>query len=272
MPTSNPLKWHGGKSYLAPKIAALRPKGYTRYIEPYFGGGSVLLELPFEGVSEFVNDVDYELTNFWSVIREPILFEKFKRDIEARPFSEIEFEKSHKAIRLNEWGQDVGEAVWFFIRNRQSRQGLMKSFATPTRRTRRGMNENVSAWLTAVDGLPEVHRRLKRVEIRNQDAIDFITELDDKDAFGYLDPPYYHKTRVAKSAYKHEMSDADHEKLLATLANVDMKFILSGYRSELYDAYAHDYRWRRVDIEIDNKASGALSKETKTECLWMNYE
>ena len=43
-----PLKWWGGKHYLAPKIIALMPP-HLHYVEPYAGGLAVLLEKdPFD--------------------------------------------------------------------------------------------------------------------------------------------------------------------------------------------------------------------------------
>lgn len=66
---NTPLKTHGGKYYLATKIVALIPK-HTRYLEPYAGGLSVLLAKPYEGISEYVNDLNGELTNFWRVLRD----------------------------------------------------------------------------------------------------------------------------------------------------------------------------------------------------------
>jgi DNA adenine methylase len=36
-----PLKWHGGKFYLAAKIVALMPP-HLHYVEPYVGSGQVL--------------------------------------------------------------------------------------------------------------------------------------------------------------------------------------------------------------------------------------
>ena len=147
----------------------------------------------------------------------------------------------------------------------------MKDFATPTTRTRRGMNENVSAWLTAVDGLPDVHQRLRRVEIRNMDAVKFIQQYDHANCLHYVDPPYLHETRTATKAYQHEMTREQHHELLQAMAVIQGRFILSGYRSELYDIHAKHCGWRRVDIEIDNKSSGAKVKEKKTECLWLNY-
>lgn len=38
-----PLKWHGGKQYLARRIIALFPP-HIHYVEPFFGGGAVMME------------------------------------------------------------------------------------------------------------------------------------------------------------------------------------------------------------------------------------
>ena len=68
------------------------------------------------------------------------------------------------------------------------------------------------------------------------------------------------------------MTDLEHESLLDTLANLDGKFLLSGYRHPIYDRAARKYGWSRTDILIDNKASSKKSKPKKVECLWANYE
>src|SRR5579859_8049086 len=85
-----PLKWHGGKHYLAPKIVALMPP-HLHYVEPYFGGGSVLLAKDPEGVSEVVNDLNYELTEFWLALQDPEAFGRFWGLSKATPFSETEW-------------------------------------------------------------------------------------------------------------------------------------------------------------------------------------
>lgn len=269
--TSNPLKWHGGKTYLASKIIELMPP-HTHYVEPYFGGGAVLFAKPCEGVSEVVNDLDGELTNFWRALRDGCAFGLFQRWIETMPMSEYEWKAAAHPARPRMGDADVYAAMCFFIKYRQSRQGLGKDFATLSRnRTRRGMNEQASSWLSAVEGLPEAHERLKRVVILNRDAVEVIRQQDGPNTFFYLDPPYLHSTRAATKCYAHEMSEDQHRQLLDALAFVKGKFILSGYRSPLYDSCAAADNWRRVDIEIDNKSSSADVKEMKTECLWMNY-
>ena len=270
MKISKPLKWHGGKHYLADRIIELMPP-HTHYVEPYAGGLSVLFAKPaelIEGYSEVVNDLNGGLTNFWRVLADEKDFEHLVRLLEATPVSEVRFKESLNFTELI----GVYWAADFFVRYRQSRQGLGKDFATLSRnRTRRGMNEQASSWLSAIEGLPESHERLKRVVVLNRDAIDVIRQQDGPNTFFYLDPPYLHETRVTTDDYEYEMNEDEHEALLDTLGHVKGRFILSGYRSDLYDRVANYYGWHRNDIEIDNKASSKKTKDKKTECLWMNF-
>ena len=204
-----PLKWWGGKHYLAKKIIELMPP-HLHYVEPYAGGLAVLLEKdPFDkskywgtrgyeqGVSEVVNDINRELTNFWQVLQDETAFEKFKRLIEATPFSQVEWEKAEIRQHPVE-ALDLAAAVAFFVRCRQSRAGEFKDFATLTRnRTRRMQNEQASAWWNCVEGLAAVHARLMRVVVLNEDALKVIAAQDGERTLFYLDPPYLHLTRTS---------------------------------------------------------------------------
>lgn len=267
MPLTQPIKYHGGKFYLAEWILSHIPK-HTHYVEPYFGGGAVLLRKNPHGVSEVVNDINGELMNFWSVLQRPDYLLRFTTRLSLTPFSEQVFLESRTPS-----DDPVESAVRFFVRMRMSRQGLGKDFATLSRnRTRSGMNEQVSSWLGAVEGLPEIHRRLQRVVILSREAIDVITSQDGPNTFFYLDPPYLHSERVTTKDYKYEMTASDHERLLRTLSRIKGRFALSGYPSTLYDKYAAANSWFVDTKDIDNKASSASVKEIKTECLWMNYD
>lgn len=262
-----PIKWHGGKHYLAARIIALMPP-HVHYVEPYFGGGAVLLAKDPDGVSEVVNDINGDLTNFWFHLQDDSLFQVFRRQVEAIPFSEQHFDDSEAWMTI----PGMEQAVGFFIRCRQSMSGRMKDFAPTSRtRTRRGMNEQVSAWLTAIEGLPAVHARLKRVLIQNRPALDCIATEDGPQTLFYLDPPYLHETRTAKDVYEHEMTPSDHTGMLSALAVIKGKFLLSGYRSAMYDDWATGHGFDRHDFEIDNKAAKGDTKRKMTECLWCNF-
>lgn len=265
-----PLKWHGGKTYLAKKIIELMPQ-HIHYVEPYFGGGAVLLEKDPEGVSEVANDINRELINFWAVLRSPEAFEAFRRCIEATPCSEGIFDGCHPLAK--EFAEAVVSRAWaFFVRCRQSRAGCFKEFTTLAKtRTRRGMNELPSAWLTAIEGLPAVHARLKRVVILNRDALEVIRTQDGPETLFYCDPPYLHETRQAKDVYEHEMSFEDHCKLLVMLPEIKGKFMLSGYKSPLYTEAEELNKWTRHDFDLPNNAAGGKNKRRMTECVWCNF-
>jgi DNA adenine methylase len=295
---TQPLKWHGGKYYLRHWIVGLMPP-HLHYVEPFFGGGSVLLardpnrnywgseELTLgaaeQGCSEVVNDVHGELTNFWRVLQSPEAFEGFRRRVEVTPFSEFEFDQARETLARAETAVGMSDitterpisidrAMAFFILARQSRQGLMRDFATLSRnRTRGRINEQASAWLGVVDGLPAVHQRLQGVVILNQNACDVIRKQDGPKTLFYCDPPYLHETRSTTGEYHFEMSRQQHEELLEVLAGIEGKFMLSGYPSDLYQQWQDRCGWRRHDYEIDNKAAAGKVKPTKTECLWCNF-
>jgi DNA adenine methylase len=201
---SNPLKWHGGKHYLARRIIDLMPP-HLHYVEPFFGGGAVLIARDPDdprfflgsnssqrGVSELVNDINGRLMNFWQVVRDEERFQKFRRIVETIPLSRCEWEHAH----VHQYGQDpVADAVAFFVNCRQSLAGRQDCFTPITRtRTRRQMNGNVSEWLSAVDGLPAVHARLRRVLIENRPALEIIKREDGPGTLHYIDPPYLPET------------------------------------------------------------------------------
>ena len=280
-----PIKRHGGKHYLAKKIVELmpQPEKDDRYLEAFAGGLSVLFHRQCNGVSEWINDTDDDLMQFWYVMQHTTLFAKFQRMVEAVPLSEKHFDNAVSKMKKVEvvfaperppFSIDaVRRAAWFFIRCRMSRQGLGKDYCTPTSRTRRGMNEQVSAWLTAVEGLAEVYERLKRVEVWSRPAVKAIQDLDSKRLLVYCDPPYLHSTRTSTGEYgSHEMSEKDHEELLDTLVGMQGRFVLSGYQNDLYDDVARNHGWRQVDFELPNNASSKKKKERKTESVWMNYD
>lgn len=269
--SSAPIKWHGGKNYLASRIVSLIPN-HVHYIEPFFGGGAVFFKKTndlIEQHSEIVNDSYGELMNFWQVLQSDELFTQFEKRVALTPFAKPIWESS-----LNDKSQCPVDRAWaFFVRYRQSRQGLGRDFATMSRtRTRRGMNEQVSSWLSAIEGLPEAHERLKRVVVLNEDALSVIRREDGKHSFFYCDPPYLANTRVVPKAYEFEMTDSQHEELLNTLGTIQGKFLLSGYMNPMYNSAAKHYGWQRIDIPIDNKASSKKIKPKKIECLWANYE
>lgn len=293
----SPLKWHGGKHYFAKKFIEIMPP-HLNYVEPFAGSLAVLLEREpgrdwmangnvkklsssERGSGEFVNDIHGELMNFWAALQCPEHFELLRRFLEAVPCGEPAFAKAlgeMKAIdetypiRHPGGIECVKRAACFFTLCRQSRAATFKDFTTIAKsRTRRGMNELPSAWLNAIEGLPAVHARLKGVVLLHDSALGVIRRLDHELTLFYLDPPYLHETRTSTGQYVHEMTTDDHEQLLAALAKIKGKFLLSGYRSKLYDDWAERNGFARKDFDAPNNAAGGAEKRRMVESVWMNF-
>jgi DNA adenine methylase len=268
-----PLKWHGGKYYLASRIVALMPP-HTHYVEGFAGGLSVLLAKPHDGVSEVANDTNGWLTNFWRVLADPDLFARMHRVLEATPFSEAVFlaaQDAVAAVPVPDGFDPATAAAWFFVCCRQSMAGRMANFAPLSRnRVRRGMNEQASAWLTAVEGLPQVHARLRRVVVLNRPAVEACRQQDGENTLFYLDPPYVPETRTSKDTYgPHEMTPDDHADLLDVASGLRGKVLISGYDCPLYrDKLAH---WTRHTFDLPNNAAGGAEKRRMVEVVWCNF-
>jgi DNA adenine methylase len=218
------------------------------------------------GISEVANDIDGRLSNFWRVLQGEDSFSRFARVLSAMPFSETEWRLASESDAAD----PVEDAVRFFVHCRQSLAGRMHGFAPLSRlRTRRGMNEQASAWLNAVAGLADVHTRLKRVSILNRDAVDVIRQQDGIRTLFYLDPPYLGETRTADDVYSFEMCAKQHETLLETILACKGKVMLSGYRSELYDRRLRD--WTQHEFTLPNQAAGGKQKRRMTEVVWCNF-
>lgn len=263
-----PLKFHGSKTYLADKIWELAPPHIHR-VHLCGGAFNEGWNWPYENYSEVYNDIDGRLTNFFRVLQSEKMFALFRRKVEAIPFSQVEWEDAG----TKEIPNRVQAAIAFFVQVRQSLAGRISSFAPLSRtRTRRGMNEQVSSWLRVVDGLPAVHKRLKRLVILNDKALEVLRTQDGKDTFFYIDPPYLPETRESKRVYKYEMSPEEHENLLKALVGIKGKFALSGYDNELYTRFEKEHGWHRREFELPNNAAGGKIKRRMVEVLWMNYE
>lgn len=258
------LKWHGGKHYLAKHLVDISNRfDYVHRVETHFGGGSFLLASDPEGYSEVANDINGDLMNFFLCCAYEDQFEEFKRLVALLPLSEalwtrcLECGDDWSAEAFDVAAPEPRRAATFFIKYRQSRQAIGKSFATLSRnRTRRGMNEQVSAWLSAVDGLDELHARLQRVAIRCTNAEKVIQSEQGEKTLFYVDPPYAPETRTSPRVYANEMTLDDHQVLVETILKAEGTFIISHYPHWLYDKCFPTYQ----DFTPPNSAAGNGSR------------
>lgn len=265
-PTRPVLRYHGGKWLLAEWIISHFPP-HRIYIEPFGGGGSVLLKKA-RVAGEVYNDLDGEIVNLFRVLRDPAQARALTRLCELTPFARAEFEGADLPA-----SDPIDAARKLLIR---SYMGFSPAAAMPARSVQRtgfratGHRRNGAAaamdWANYGQAISAFTERLRGVTIENRPAFEVIKQQDTAETLFYLDPPYPHSTRsnMYQTAYRFEMTDGEHRELADLLHMVKGMVVLSGYRCDLYDRELYS-DWRK-----ETRAALADGARKRVECLWIS--
>lgn len=278
MESVSPITWFGGKGHMVRHLLPLLPP-HTTYVE-VFGGGAALLHAKLPSACEIYNDVDLLVTDFFRVLRDPVLFEQFQRSVTFLPHSRAEF--SWARATLNVSTDPMERAVAFYVIARQGFSGdhLHGGWSYSRGESSRGMANSTAKWLTGVESLPDIHRRWMRVQIEADCFRKVIPRFDDPSACFYVDPPYHPSTR-RRGKYRFDLTAEDHEDLVSLLLTVQGKCILSGYANPLY-RQLEDAGWCRLDFPTHAHAAGrtrltgilgagsAAREQARVESVWLN--
>lgn len=221
------VHWAGGKGRQLGDLLPLIPT--TRiYVEPFGGGGSVLLNRPRSEI-EVYNDLDTELVNLFRVLRGDDSYARFRRRVALVPYSRYEFEQ---ALGFEGRDDPVDRAVGFYTVLNQSVSG--KRLAGPGDWSRNRTVNNADSWFARQDTLNAVVDRIRSVQVECRDGIDIIREWDTDDTTFYLDPPYILDTRGGNKYYAVEPGDDFHRRLVEVMVAAKGAVVLSGYAHPLY--------------------------------------
>lgn len=257
------LRYHGGKWLLAPWIISHMPPHRT-YVEPFGGGGSVLMRKP-RTYAEVYNDRWGVVVNVFRVLRDETQALKLRRALEMTPFARDEFIGSYH----DDGDDDVERARKTILRSFAGFGSAATNGEYPTgfrANSNRSGTTPAQDWVNYPAQVPAFVERLKGCIIENREALDVIAQHDGPDTLFYLDPPYVHSSRNfqrGNAAYAHELSDEDHKRLAEVLHGVAGMALLSGYHTALYDGLYSD--WHRVE-----RASHADGAVDRVEVLWLN--
>lgn len=261
-PTRPLLRWHGGKWRLADWVIRHMPPHRT-YCEPFGGAASVLLRKP-RAYSEVYNDLDDDLVGLFHVLRDEKMAAKLLDGLRLTLFARAEWEIARQPSE-----DPIENARRLVVR---SFMGFGSDASKPNAATGFRAKSDRSGttpprdWVNYPDALRKIVVRLQGVVIEHRDALACMAQHDGPETLHYLDPPYVHasRTRVGKTrGYRHEMTDADHERLLAECGRLEGMVMLSGYRSDIYAGALRGWSCFTVKAYADKA-------QPRTECLWLN--
>jgi len=186
----SPLRYPGGKSR-AIKILAPLITDFAEYREPFVGGGSVFVYLKqlFPNRKFWVNDIYFDLANFWNACQQDISSLVSQIDFFKHKFNDgkelYRFLREHK-----DTFNKTELAAAFFIFNRVTFSGTTLSGGYSQKAFLGRFTDS------SIERLKPFANVLSDVKITNMDYESLITSQGEK-VFVFCDPPYYSATKSA---------------------------------------------------------------------------
>src|SRR6186713_565294 len=191
IPSCHPfVKWAGGKSQLLPRIMRHIPQKFTRYFEPFLGGGAVFFYIALYNRNAILSDINADLINVYKIIRNNV-----EELIAALNYHQTEYNKSPKRYYYElrdskKVFNNIEKAARFITLNKTCYNGLYRVnknglFNVPIGRYKNPL-------ICDASNLRNINLLLGGDEIQI-DAADYksvLLEKSRKGDFVYLDPPY----------------------------------------------------------------------------------
>lgn len=215
----SPIKWVGGKSKSLKYLRPLIPP-HEGYVEVFGGAGWLLFDKE-PSKWEVLNDLDENLSNFWSVIQknEKEFIETFNFEVISRSI----FNKYKEIYKTKSYTDNIHKAHILYYLLKAGTGASLPDGGGCGFGTSKGVSRLRLDKLS--NDIAQAHNRLLKVTIECQDFKDIIRYYDTEDTFFYLDPPYRNTSRSSYPVGK--FTDEDYVALSILCKNIKGKFLLS---------------------------------------------
>lgn len=269
------LKWAGGKQQLCAQYETYFPTGFSRYFEPFVGGGAIFFHLWSAGrLSDevFLSDNNEELMNTYKVVRD-----KLDELIELLVVHKVEHGKEYyyetrKLDRQDVELSDVERAARTIYLNRTCYNGLYRVNSKGQFNVPMGSYKNPKIVREDVLRAASVALQEVSIEVRDfREVADFAQPGD----FFYFDPPYDPVSKTASfTSYTagnfQKQDQRDLTDLFARLSEMGCLCMLSNSYTPFVLQLYQDFRIETVQANraINSDADGRGSIE---EVVVLNY-
>lgn len=236
---------------------------HNLYCEPFAGGAAIFFAKQPSEV-EILNDTNRELINFYKVVQSD--FTSLEKEIMITLHSRDLHRKASVIYNNPDMFSELKRAWALWVLSSQGFAGQIDSSwgYDKTKNSTPKKIENKKEAFTY-----DLAVRLQQVQLECADALYIIKSRDAKEAFFYVDPPYFNSDMGHYDGY----SKDDFEALLKLLSGIQGKFLLSSYPSDILSSYIKQQGWQTKSF--DGKVSVAAKsgkQKAKVEVLTGNYD
>ena len=218
--TLSPLRYPGGKSRVAGKLARLFPD-FTEFREPVVGGGSVFLALAQVNPSAkfWINDLYPEVANFWEQAKGnlPALVKGVERVRKSRSTGR----EIYAQFRSWKTQEPTDAAVRFFVLNRITFSGLSDSGGFSQMSFDSRFTDSAVQRLKGLKTLADLD-----LKVTNKDYSSLLSKPGRSVAL-YLDPPYITKWQKLYGKGGNLHRGFDHERFAREILDCKHDWIVS---------------------------------------------
>ena len=291
------VKWAGGKGSLIPQLKNFYPFGLenktiNKYIEPFVGGGAILINIlqKYQIKEAYAFDINLDLINCYNVIKTDVENLIKELAIKEKEFIKLEQEekqkyfynirKEYNSYKVKENELNVKRATEFIFLNRTCFNGLYRVNKNGEFNVPCGKYKNPT--ICDSDNLRKLSYLIKNVVFQYGDYKKSEKYVDSK-TFVYFDPPYRPLSITSGfTSYTKEDFDDENQKELANffkkLDAKNAKLMLSNsnpkninknddFFEKIYKGFNINEVYAKRMINSNAKGRGEIS-----ELLITNYE
>ena len=260
------IRWAGSKRHYLKAIAAYRPEGMDKYIEPFCGSAALYFHI--RPKSAILSDTNKDLVNFYNVLKEnPLEIHKVHSEIpQGRDFYYDIRQKFHRER------ENILRAAYFLYLNQNCFNGLYRT------NLKGEFNVPFSGYKTRkiydLNQMIDYSNILRSATVLNCDFENIIRQHGCSSTFLFVDPPYAcREGRVFTEYGATPFSLSDLDRLIKTLldfAECGGKFVLT-YDASLPSIVEIPTGWSIESFKVRRNVGGfAASRKMAEEVIVSN--